>query len=315
MRLSIILTSVAWVFGRTSAATTTLNSTVLSPSPDFTANAQTPGPLFLDQVIPLRLYLGAGNTPAAGQFSETSDLQNSICPNGGQFNYKLNSNANNAIMTSANIFIIYYSNGKISSSHSKSIQNFVANIGSTNYWNKVLQYTYNGTPAKPVFTTSVSINPSTQKSYGTSMQAGNAQDLLLYVFTANPNLKDVNGLYVIILGTDITFTKDSNVMGKGTNSVGTDIYCGIHDIYICTTALNNGCTINGNNVNYRYMVVGMPKGFSNGDKCSGIFPFQTPNSDSSLDHSIYFIAHEVRFKNKSIELTATNSHLVKITAH
>lgn len=190
--LSTIILGLSLTAHCVKAYTTTLNSTQLAPSSGLVPPLVT-GPVALNQMLPLKLYVGAGNTPGAGQYSETTDLQNSLCSNGGGsngVNYDLQSHSYNAIRSTANIYLIYFTAGQISGNQQALIQNFVTNIGSTNYWNTVRQYIYNGyIPATPSYQNSVVVSP--YSTIGMSMTENNAQDLLLYVFTkVNSGFKD-----------------------------------------------------------------------------------------------------------------------------
>lgn len=191
-------------------------------------------------------------------------------------------------MTSANIYLIQYTGSTsgttpdISSTQTTLIQTFLYNIFSSQYWNTIKQYTAAGTPATPVYQKTTTVTPGTSvsgKTLGTTVNSGssatNGNDeeyILLSTFNSGSMPKDTNGIYIVLLGTDITYKYSGNVMGQGSA-----VYCGRHDAYIT------------NGQNYYYAVVGMP---GNGSKCH-IFPFITANGDSSVDNAINLILHEV----------------------
>lgn len=292
--LSLLLVSSSTGFSGVTACTTScyLNTTVQNTA-NFSGAAQGAGPSSLYFSFPLYTYGG----PGAPLNLSTIEIDNAgpLLQQPGQ-----------NVMTTSNTYLIFYGNNFTTGTGGEIayIQNFVSGIGNNSIWkNVVKQYAYNGTviPATPTLNGSIQINPSLK--YNGSCQPGyyglpsgfnitasetdsfQQEELLLSLFQCNVIPYDANGLYLLVLGRDVTYHY-VDVEPTLTPPVNIDLFmgdasgfCATHDRSVGVNPFPYG--------DVNYVVVGMP---SAGSVCN-LFPYNGPTGSASLDNTINFLFH------------------------
>lgn len=177
------------------------------------------------------------------------------------------------------VHITYYGTG-FTTVQKGLIENFLDNIGSTNYWKLVTAYVNNGlagaTPKKGSIWSTGVITNEWYGLNGIQFAHYNEQALLNYGIDHGllPNQKLAN--YAIFLGTNIIYTTNTgSIMGES-------VFCGTHSV--------SGW---GSSTNFAYFTVQLPKSPSSTCNVVSGLGNAYPNNDYAVDNLITIATHEL----------------------